>query len=220
MTKEGPTQEHERRRIAHKAVRLRDLGGNKKKGNMNKESKAGERIRKYRERHDWSVWDLSQKSGVDEKIINAIEKGEVMPALGVLVKLSRALGQRIGTFMDDQFKPDPIITRAADIESKKVAGEGMNDLGYASHSLAVGKPDRHMDPFRIEFQADGVDAVQAHEGEELIICIDGEVELTYGPDKTVLKAGDTAYYNSCVRHGLRALNGTPASIYGIVFMPV
>ena len=152
---------------------------------MNKEIKAGERIRAYRERNGWSVWDLAQKSGVEEKLINSIEKGETMPALGVLVKLSRALGQRLGTFMDDQFKPD-----------------------------------RHMDPFRIEFAADGVDAVQAHEGEELIICLAGEVELTYGPDKTILKAGDTAYYNSCVRHGLRALNGQPASIYGIVFMPV
>ena len=183
-------------------------------------NKAGSRIRAYRESHGWSIWDLSQKSGVEEKVINAIEKGEVMPALGVLVKLSRALGLRIGTFMDDQFKPDPIITRADDIESNKVAGEGMNVLGYASHSLALGKPDRPMDPFRIEFAADGVDAVQHHEGEELIICISGEVELTYGPDKTVLKAGDTAYYNSCVNHGLRAIGGKPASIYGIVFIPV
>ena len=147
---------------------------------MSKEIKAGERIRAYRERNGWSVWDRAQKSGVEEKLINSIEKGETMPALGVLVKLSRALGQRLGTFMDDQFKPDPIITRAADIEAKKVAGEGMNTLGYASHSLAIGKPDRHMDPFRIEFAADGVDAVQHHEGEELIICISGEVELTYG----------------------------------------
>ena len=182
-------------------------------------SKAGARIRTYRERHDWSVYDLSQRSGVDEKTINAIEKGEVMPALGVLVKIAQALGQRLGTFMDDQFKPDPIITRAADIEAKKVAGEGMNEFGYASHSLALGKPDRHMDPFRIEFAADGVDTVSAHEGEELIICLAGEIELSYGPDKTVLKAGDTAYYNSCVKHGLRALGGKPASIYGIVFVP-
>ena len=182
-------------------------------------SKAGSRIRAYRESHGWSIWDLAQKSGVEEKVINAIEKGEVMPALGVLVKLSRALGLRIGTFMDDQFKPDPIITRAADIEAKKVAGEGMNVLGYASHSLALGKPDRHMDPFRIEFAADGVDEVSSHEGEELIICIAGEVELTYGDDKSVLKPGDTAYYNSVVKHGLRALGGKPASIYGIVFMP-
>ena len=186
---------------------------------MIKQSSVGKRIRSYRENLDMSVYDLSKKSGIDEKVVNAIEKGEVLPALGVLTKISRALGQRLGTFMDDQFKPDPIITRATDLESGKIAGEGVNTLGYSSHSLALGKPDRHMDPFRIEFAADGVDDTSSHEGEELIICIDGEVELTYGSDSFVLKPGDTAYYNSVVKHGLKALGGKPASIYGIVFMP-
>ena len=186
---------------------------------MATESKVGMRIRTFREKLDMSVYDLAQKSGIDEKIVNAIEKGEVLPALGVLTKLSRALGQRLGTFMDDQFKPDPIITRAQEIEAAKVAGEGTNALGYASHSLALGKPDRHMDPFRIEFASDGVEAASSHEGEELIICIAGEVELAYGQEKIVLKPGDTAYYNSVVSHGLRAVGGKPASIYGIVFMP-
>ena len=186
---------------------------------MIKESKVGERIRRYRENLDMSVYDLAVKSGIDEKLVNAIEKGEVLPALGVLTKLSRALGQRLGTFMDDQFKPDPIITRAEDLEASKVQSEGKNTLGYSSHSLAIGKPDRHMDPFRIEFAADGVDELSSHEGEELIICIAGEVELIYGNDTHVLKPGDTAYYNSVVKHGLKALGGKPASIYGIVFMP-
>ena len=114
---------------------------------MAKESSVGKRIRKYRERLDMSVYDLAQKCGVDEKVINSIEKGQVLPALGVLSKLSRALGQRLGTFMDDQFKPDPIITRAKDLDAKKVAKAGSNELGYASHSLALGKPDRQLDPF-------------------------------------------------------------------------
>jgi transcriptional regulator with XRE-family HTH domain len=186
---------------------------------MAKKQSVGKRIQTYRDKLDMSVYDLAQKSGIDEKVINAIEKGEVMPALGVLTKISRALGQRLGTFMDDQFKPDPIITRAKDIEAKKVKKEGVNALGYSSHSLALGKPDRHMDPFRIEFDKDGVDELSSHEGEELIICIDGEVELTYGAEKTLLKAGDTAYYNSVVKHSLRAAGGKPASIYGVVFMP-
>ena len=187
---------------------------------MAKESKVGQRIRSFREKLGMSVETLAQKCGIAENVITSIENGEVLPALGVLTKLSRALGQRLGTFMDDQFKPDPIITRAADLEATKVAGGGMNDLGYASQSLAVGKPDRHMDPFRIEFAADGVNDSQAHEGEELIICLAGEVELKYGKEVvTTLKPGDTAYYNAVVNHSLRALGGKPASIYGIVFIP-
>ena len=187
---------------------------------MIKESKVGERIRMYRERLEMSTADLAAKSGIGEDVVKSVEAGEVIPALGVLTRLARALGQRLGTFMDDQFKPDPIITRASDLEAARVAGEGMNEFGYASHSLAIGKPDRHMDPFRIEFSADGSDAGESsHEGEELIICLAGEIELTYGGEKTILKAGDTAYYNSVVKHSLKAVGGKPASIYGIVFMP-
>ena len=186
---------------------------------MSKEENVGKRIKMFRDKLKMTLGDLAAKSGVSVATIASIEDGEVLPALGVLTKLSRALGQRLGTFMDDQFKPDPIITRAVDLEAAKVAAEGENTLGYASHSLALGKPDRHMDPFRIEFAADGVDEVSSHEGEELIICIAGEVELTYGCEKTVLGPGDTAYYNSVGKHGLRAVGGKPASIYGVVFMP-
>lgn len=185
---------------------------------MKNDHKVGERIRKYREQLDLSVYDLAQRSGVDEKLVQSIEQGKVLPALGLLTRISRALGQRLGTFMDDQYKPDPIVTRGAEV-SQQAAAETCNPLGYSSYSLAQGKPDRHLDPFRIEFAANGVGEVSSHEGEELIICIAGEVELVYGGEQTILKAGDTAYYNAAVKHGLRALNGEPASIYGIVFMP-
>jgi transcriptional regulator with XRE-family HTH domain len=186
---------------------------------MAKDSKAGERVRMYRERLDMSIYDLSKKSGISEDVINSIEKGEVLPALGVLTKLSRALGQRLGTFMDDQFKPDPIITRAGELDAVKVAHSGKTEAGYSYYSLAVGKPDRHMDPFRVEFAPDAKPMQSSHEGEELIICISGKVKLTYGNETTLLEPGDTAYYNSVVKHTLESADGQPASIYGIVFMP-
>ena len=85
---------------------------------MKENKKVGGRIRTYREKLDMSVYDLARRSGVDEKLVNAIEKGEVIPALGVITKISRALGQRLGTFMDDQYKPDPIVTRSQDVAVK------------------------------------------------------------------------------------------------------
>ena len=186
---------------------------------MTDASKIAERVRTYREKLGLSINDLAIKSGVGIEVLASVEAGEVIPALGVLTKLSRALGQRLGTFMDDQFKPDPIITRAEDLQAAKVKDENKNNLGYSSHSLALGKPDRHMDPFRIEFAADGVDEVSSHEGEELLICVKGEIELAYGDERHVLKPGDTAYYNSVVSHAVRACGTEPATIYGIVYMP-
>ena len=83
-------------------------------------SKVAERVRNYRERLSMTIETLAEKSGVSAAVITAVEAGEVYPALGVLVKLSRALGQRLGTFMDDQYKDDPLIVRAGERSGEQV----------------------------------------------------------------------------------------------------
>lgn len=187
---------------------------------MNKENKVAERIRAYREKLEMSVADLAAKSGIDESVVRSIEAGEVIPALGVLTKISRTLGQRLGTFMDDQFKPDPIITRASENGGAGDVSARVNGWGYSARSLAPGKPDRQMDPYHLDLPADGTGMESSHEGEELVICISGQIELAYGGETTVLGPGDTAYYNSVVKHSIRAVGGKPASAYGVVFMPL
>ena len=186
---------------------------------MSVESKVGLRVKSYREKLGLSPEDLAARCGVDISVVKAVEAGEGIPALGILTKFSRALGQRLGTFMDDQFKPDPVITRAADLAAGTVGGRAVSGSEYTYQSLALGKPDRHMDPFHIVLKPGEGEKFSSHEGEELIICIDGEVELRYGEETTVLKPGDTAYYNSVVNHALRALGGRNATIYGIVYFP-
>ena len=76
-----------------------------------------------------------------------------------------------------------------------------------------------MEPFYIEIAANAEAQFSSHEGEELIIVMEGEVELVYGGETQVLKPGDSAYYNSVVQHRVCAANGQPATIYATVFMP-
>ena len=187
---------------------------------MANEVKVGMRIKMFRDKLKMTLGELSAKSGVSVEVIASIEDGEVLPALGVLTKLSRALGQRLGTFMDDQFKPDPIITRAAENDGQDDVGARVNGWGYSARSLAPGKPDRQMDPYHLELPADGQGMESSHEGEELVICVSGQIELAYGGETTVLGPGDTAYYNSVVKHAIRAVGGKPASAYGVVFLPL
>ena len=186
---------------------------------MSTGEKVGARIKSYREQLKMSPADLAAKSGVDEALLLAVEAGEVLPALGILTKLSRGLGQRLGTFMDDQFQPDPVVTRAADLATETVTHTGKAKAGYTYHSLARGKPDRHMEPFKIDLAPQASEPFSSHEGEELIICISGRVVVDYGTESTLLGPGDTAYYNSVVKHRVSAADDKPATIYGIVFMP-
>lgn len=184
------------------------------------ELKVGERIRAFRERLQMGVDILAEASGVSADVIATIEEGQAYPALGILVKLSRALGQRLGTFMDDQFKPDPVIVRAPERVSGKVDHKASVTAGLRYAPLGRGKPDRHIEPFFIEVAEDASSSpLSFHEGEEFLYVLTGEALLVYGPEEYVLKAGDSVYYNSLVPHALRAYNQTASTLVATVFMP-
>jgi transcriptional regulator with XRE-family HTH domain len=188
-------------------------------GNMSSSEKLGTRISTYRERLGLSIEELAKNSGVDAVLIESIEEGDVYPAINVLVKIARALGQRLGTFMDDQFVSDPLIITNGDRREETSSVNGGVEGHYHYYPLGKGKTDRHMEPFFIIMDPSDEKSLSSHEGEEFIIVVSGEVELIYGKATYDLKAGDSMYYNSLVPHYLGAKGESKAEIYATVFMP-
>ena len=183
---------------------------------MSDSAKIGKRIKTYREKLQMSVDDLAERTSLPISLIEEIEGGNLSPALGVMVKLSRALGQRVGTFMDDQIVKDPVITRSAAREEWVAGHKGKTQGHYRYHALGAGKADRHMEPFFIQITPTEDRATSSHEGEEFVVVVAGEVELVYGKETYVLKEGDTMYYNSLVPHCLSAVGGD-AKIYAVIY---
>ena len=183
---------------------------------MSDSAKIGKRIKTYREKLQMSVDNLAERTSLPISLIEEIEGGNLSPALGVMVKLSRALGQRVGTFMDDQIVKDPVITRSAAREEGVAGHKGKTQGHYRYHALGAGKADRHMEPFFIQITPTEDRATSSHEGEEFVVVVAGEVELVYGKETYVLKEGDTMYYNSLVPHCLSAVGGD-AKIYAVIY---
>lgn len=187
---------------------------------MTTPDKLGARIRTYRERLNMSVEDLARNAGVDTILVHKAESGEIYPPLGVLVKISRALGQRLGTFMDDQMRPDPVITRCLERVEETSAHKGGAVGKYHYYPLAKGKTDRHMEPLYIIVDPCQEVCTSSHEGEEFVLVMKGEVELVYGNERFHLQEGDSMHYNSVVPHHLGAANGESAEIFAVIYTPV
>jgi transcriptional regulator with XRE-family HTH domain len=185
---------------------------------MTDTNKLGKRVSKYREQLGLSQEQLAVNSGLDVRFISDVENGLVYPPISSLVKLSRALGQRLGTFMDDQFQPDPIIVRAKDRLEETSSHRGAKGH-YHYYPLGKGKTDRHMEPLYITIEEDEVKEISSHEGEEFIIVVSGKVLVKYGKLQTTLEAGDSVYYNSVVPHFIGAVDG-PAAIYAVIYVPM
>ena len=186
---------------------------------MTSSEKLGTRIRTYRERLGFTPEELAKNAGLDLTLLNNVEDNKAYPAIGVLVKLSRALGQRLGTFMDDQFIEDPLIVRADERKEDTAGSRGAGPDHAHYFALGKGKTDRHMDPFYIEFNGGGEKQLSSHEGEEFIIVVSGKVELIYGTRTFVLGPGDSMYYNSVVPHHVGSATDETASIYASVYTP-
>ncbi|MGE4506135.1 MAG: helix-turn-helix domain-containing protein, partial [Desulfovibrionaceae bacterium] len=71
-------------------------------------AKVGQRIRSFREKAELTLNDLAARTGLDEPFLKAIEDEDCYPSLQPLVKIARALGVRLGTFLDDQVSSDPL----------------------------------------------------------------------------------------------------------------
>src|ERR1035437_2806595 len=79
---------------------------------MATDSRVGGKVATVRESLGLTCDDLAQRSGCDVALITRIEAGELVPSLAPRIKISRALGVRLGTLLDDDTQVGPVVTRA------------------------------------------------------------------------------------------------------------
>jgi len=185
----------------------------------------GSKIKGIRETKNISLEEVSERSGLSIDQINSIENDQTLPSLGPLIKIARALGVRLGTFMDDSDAIGPIVTRAADREKDSSisfsngATDARKHMEY--HPLAQQKAGRHMEPFVIDIHPENTPEFQLsdHEGEEFIYVMEGQIEIVYGKETYVLNEGDSIFYDSIVKHHVHGAPGKSAKILAVVYIP-
>ena len=185
----------------------------------------GEKIKSLRETKEISIAEMAERTGLAEEQINRIENNVDIPSLAPLIKIARALGVRLGTFLDDQDEMGAVICRKQE-ETDTTISFSNNAMDARTHmryqALVKSKSDRHMEPFIVDIEAtnDTDFTLSSHEGEEFIYVMDGIIEVCHGKKKHIIKAGDTIYYDSIVPHHVHGYEGQAAKILAVVYTPI
>jgi len=185
----------------------------------------GHKIIALREAHDVSQEELAQRIGCSIEEMALIEASPTVNGLAPLIKITSALGVRLGTLLDDDNGMGPALMRAADLESTDARNSrasletGTTDAPLEFFSLAQGKVSRHMDPFIIDITPQTKEDISSHEGEEFIYVLSGVVEIVYGKDTFILEPGDSIYYDSIVPHQVRNGHEGLSRILACVYTP-
>jgi quercetin dioxygenase-like cupin family protein len=194
----------------------------------------GERIIELCKTYSVSRETLAERSGLPLDLIRTIEEAGHIPDLAPLVKIARALGVRLGTLLDDHEELGPVVTRAGEAPAaarfvtglsreEKDSGGGSPNVpshqGLVFNALAADKGGRHMEPFIVDIEPGAEQEKSAHEGEEFIYILSGNLSLEYGTASYVLNAGDSVYYDSIVPHRVLPADREPVRILAVIYTP-
>jgi len=188
-----------------------------KETGLKKES-LGDRIRKAREMHKLTVPELSRRTGIDEDMLMSVEANSMIPPLGELVKLGKALETRISYFIAPGTDKHVGVVRADQRrETTRHAGKSIESYGYFYESLAPEKADRSMEPFMITLTPSESARQSTHDGQEFLFILEGQVMVEVGGHKEHLHPGDAIYYDSTEPHLVKCVGGKEAKMLAVLY---
>jgi quercetin dioxygenase-like cupin family protein len=178
----------------------------------------GDRIRKAREIHKLTIEGLGERTGIDADTLKRVEANKMIPPLGDLVKLGKALETRMSYLISPgSDKPMTVVRADQRKEASRHSGKRTERYGYFYESLAPEKANRLMEPFMVTLTPSEEAQPSTHDGQEFLFVLQGQMMVQVGGQKEYLEPGDAVYYDSTEPHFVQCVGGKEAKILAVLY---
>jgi quercetin dioxygenase-like cupin family protein len=178
----------------------------------------GSRIHEARQLRGLTLQDLSSRTGISLEILEKVEVNRMIPPLGELIKLGKALEMKMGYFISPGAeKPMTVVHSDKRPVISRHGKKKSEEYGYFYESLAPEKGGRFMEPFLITMVPSEVKELSTHDGQEFIFVLEGEMRAQVGEQVEILKPGDAVYYDSSHPHLVKCHGGRPTKILAVLY---
>ncbi len=157
----------------------------------------GQRVRQHRTARGWTLDELADRSGVSRRMVITIEHGEGNPSIATLLRISDALGVGLPVLVDVE-RPHTLSVTAAG--RAPVLWRGPR--GGQAQLVAGTEPPDVVELWEWTLQPGEAHASEAHSAgtRELLLVLEGQVELRAGDRTERLGPGDSAAFAGDVAH--------------------
>lgn len=152
----------------------------------------GPRLRQLRLQKRLSLAQVAKSVEISVGFLSALERSQMTASVGTLRKLARFYKTNILDF----FEAGESGSRLVSPDNRKVLPGGP---GVQMELLAWGNAVMEPHLFRIAPKAGSGDSY-AHEGEEFIYVLRGQLQISVGGEDYKLKVGDSFYFESSAPH--------------------
>jgi len=165
----------------------------------------GGRVRQGRGRRGWTLDQLAERSGVSRRMLVSIEQGSANPSITTLLRISDALGIGLPALVDLDRSARLRVTRAG---TAPVLWRGK--AGGRAVLVAGTEPPGVTELWDWMLGPGETHSSEAHtEGtRELLLVLDGQLELRVGQHAEALGKGDSASFAGDLAH--EYVNADPA----------
>ena len=177
------------------------------------------RVRASRTDRGWTLDELAERSGISRRMLVNVEQGSTNPSIATLLRISDALGVGLPSLVDVARSPTLRITRAG---RAPVLWRGSS--GGQAMLVAGSEPPDVMELWEWTLTPGERHASEAHARgtQELLLVLEGQVELQVGQEVEVLAAGDAVAFRGDQPHGYaNSAKATEPTRFALtVFQPV
>ncbi|MFA5008104.1 MAG: XRE family transcriptional regulator [Candidatus Omnitrophota bacterium] len=177
----------------------------------------GVNIKRLREEKGMSLRTLAKQLKISASFLSQVETGKASPSLATLKNIADSLQATVGNLIGEsqRINDNPVVTE----KGRKCVEE----VGKGMHIYLLTNPDpnKQMEPllFKIDEHADSGKSAYKHFGQEFVLVIKGEIEITLNETVYVLKKGDSIYFNSHIPHAFRNIGKEKAEAVWVITPP-
>ncbi|AEA28332.1 helix-turn-helix domain-containing protein [Pseudonocardia benzenivorans] len=157
----------------------------------------GPKVREVRQLLGLSLQQLAGRSEVSAAAIHKVERGDMVPTITTLLKLSAALGRPIGFFVDDADWAGPVGVHVRAGERPAAPGDWA-PAASGVDAAAIALPGERLRGAgvwaEIEPGGGSGDARSVRTGEELVLVTAGVLAVDVAGERYRLEAGDSLHF--------------------------
>jgi len=173
----------------------------------------GANIRRFRIESRMTLKGLAERSGVSIATISKIENGKNSGGFETIYKIARGLGVLVTEIIQSERdgRQNFIIHRRDD--------EDRHPTGIYDYFPQAFRQDGSLNPYVMVIHTRTVPEKRdwsIHSGEEVVLVVSGAIELyREGRAPVRMEAGDSACFDSGIRHAFVCASKTPARIFSV-----
>jgi len=171
----------------------------------------GKKLKAIRLKQGLTIQELALRSRVSSNMISRVERGLTIPSVQILMKLAVVFGKSINYFVEEVTTTHEVVFSSPGQRDTTVYDDEFN---MHTESFTSGLRDPQFMAFLCTVPEGGSSGRQQmyHPGDELIVLLEGQLQVTIAGESYLLEAGDSLSFKSHLPHRWDNIGESPARV--------